>query len=1225
MNKASQGLALVVRPRPLAFFAVSVLSGLVFMAAPSARATDGNWAVDALGNWNTPTNWSSNPTVPGGAGSTVGLTFNITAARAVTIDTTSATVGILNIGDPTATVFAYTLAASGGASLIMDNSGAGAQINHASTGGADIVSAPISLNDNLTVANASASAMALSGGVTSTGTKNITFNANAAGGFTVSTGSVNNTGTITNSGSGAGTTTISGALGANVTGVTQNSATSTLTLSGANSSFTGPITLTAGTLKLGSATALGTGGALSIAAGTTLDASATTTISTVNAQNWNGNFTFGGNFALNTGTGAISLGAGSVQLTNAGATSLTVGGAVTGTSNLTLTSNAAGGLIFNAGFGNTGTITHSGTGTGGTAINNAIASSVSGITQNSSTSPLSLTNTSGTANSYTGTTTLSAGTLNATNSSAAVASSGTFSIFGTSALVLNAGSLNLFGNLSGNGGTFAVANNVTIGSGNVAINVDNTAGGSFFFNNTFSFNGTNNIGSGVLSVTGGHTYQLKFAGTTTLTANATFNPTTAPLTFSTVIGDGSNGYSITKNGTGTLTMTAVNTYGGGTVINQGTLSLSNGGTLGAGALQVNNTNTGAGNSVALTLAASTNTTTGSLSGTIATPSSGTNNATITTQSTRTFIVNQTAAGTYQGVIAGSGSFALGSSSNNTLTLAGANTYTGTTSIQNGILSVSSLNKVTGGTASSSLGAPITVANGTIAMGSTTNTGQLTYAGTGETTDRVINLAGTTGGATLDQSGTGLLKFTSAFTATGAGIKVLTLQGSTAGTGEIGGAIIDNSVTNTTTVTKTGTGTWTLSGTNTYTGATNVNGGTLALGSSGALGTSGTISFGGGTLQHGASNTTDYSARFSTAAGQAYSVDTNGQAVTWATALTSVGGSLTKTGGSGTLTLSNANTYAGGTNINAGTLSVSGSLADAGAVTVGGGTYDVAVSDTVGAVTLTSGTISGAGTLSGSSYGVQSGTINAVLGGSGALAKTTAGTVTFNSASTYSGNTTISAGTLALGASASIANSPVINLGTSGSQGTLDLTAKSSFTFGSAQTLSGYGTVNIGAGKTITINGNLTPGNSPGLLTVTGDLALGSGSTTTMELAGKVTPGTDYDKTSISGAVTFGGTLNIVGFGGYNLGQAGTYDLFGFGSESGNFTLVSVGGTALTDNTTSWSATNLNGNGFDYTFTLATGDLVVIATAIPEPSTYAAIFGALALAGMVCRRRRSRSN
>src|SRR6185295_9527821 len=108
---------------------------------------------------------------------------------------------------------------------------------------------------------------------------------------------------------------------------------------------------------------------------------------------------------------------------------------------------------------------------------------------------------------------------------------------------------------------------------------------------------------------------------------------------------------------------------------------------------------------------------------------------------------------------------------------------------------------TGGAASSNLGAPTTVANGMIALGATATSGTLKYTGTGETTDRVIDLAGTTGGGTLDQSGTGLLKFTSAMTASGAGSKTLTLQGSTAGTGEIAGAIVNNSVVNTTAVTK----------------------------------------------------------------------------------------------------------------------------------------------------------------------------------------------------------------------------------------------------------------------------------------------------------------------------------------------------------------------------------------------------------------------------------------
>lgn len=172
--------------------------------------------------------------------------------------------------------------------------------------------------------------------------------------------------------------------------------------------------------------------------------------------------------------------------------------------------------------------------------------------------------------------------------------------------------------------------------------------------------------------------------------------------------------------------------------------------------------------------------------------------------------------------------------NNTLTKAGsgtltlngtAGTYTGKTIIQGGTLSINSIKNVG---VSSSIGAPTTVSNGTIDIGSSTTSATLKYTGTGDTTNRVINMNGTTGGVTLDQSGTGLLKFTSDFTAVAGGSKILTLQGSTAGTGEISGAVVDNSGSNKTSILKQGTGAWTLSGANTYTGTTTVSGGTLKL-------------------------------------------------------------------------------------------------------------------------------------------------------------------------------------------------------------------------------------------------------------------------------------------------------------------------------------------------------------------------------------------------------------
>ncbi|MCL2647446.1 MAG: autotransporter-associated beta strand repeat-containing protein, partial [Phycisphaerales bacterium] len=186
--------------------------------------------------------------------------------------------------------------------------------------------------------------------------------------------------------------------------------------------------------------------------------------------------------------------------------------------------------------------------------------------------------------------------------------------------------------------------------------------------------------------------------------------------------------------------------------------------------------------------------------------------------------------TIEGVIANTDSNSVVSltylgATNSNLILTGANTYNGKTILQGGgTLTVNTLGNV-GSSTPSSLGCPTTIADGTIDLGSA-NAGTFIYTGTGSTTDRVINLTG--GSVVIDQSGTGLLKFTGDFTAAGAA-KALTLRGSTSGIGEIAGAIVD-SPDGATSVTKSGTGTWVLSGANnTYTGNTSV-----ALAASGAV-------------------------------------------------------------------------------------------------------------------------------------------------------------------------------------------------------------------------------------------------------------------------------------------------------------------------------------------------------------------------------------------------------
>jgi autotransporter-associated beta strand protein len=185
---------------------------------------------------------------------------------------------------------------------------------------------------------------------------------------------------------------------------------------------------------------------------------------------------------------------------------------------------------------------------------------------------------------------------------------------------------------------------------------------------------------------------------------------------------------------------------------------------------------------------------------------------------------------------GGGSVSLKKCGAGTLKLSGINTYSGQTIITGGTLSIDSFNSMAKRKASSSLGAPRTDADAEIMIsgGST-----LMYTGKGETTDRNLNLPGGGDTITLDQSGTGLLKLTSAFVMSGfAESKTIVLAGSSAGVGELAfniDNVYDRKGKATTSLTKSGTGTWVLSGTNTYTGPTTVKQGTLSLTNARSLG------------------------------------------------------------------------------------------------------------------------------------------------------------------------------------------------------------------------------------------------------------------------------------------------------------------------------------------------------------------------------------------------------
>ena len=116
---------------------------------------------------------------------------------------------------------------------------------------------------------------------------------------------------------------------------------------------------------------------------------------------------------------------------------------------------------------------------------------------------------------------------------------------------------------------------------------------------------------------------------------------------------------------------------------------------------------------------------------------------------------------------------------------------------------------------------------------------LRYTGAGEQSNRILEFSKD---GIVEQAGvSGNMKFTSDVAS--AGNLTMTLRGSTAGTGEIAGAIPSS-----TSVAKTGTGTWYLSGSNTYSGATTVNSGNLVLcGAKGAIRSSSGLSLAGGSF------------------------------------------------------------------------------------------------------------------------------------------------------------------------------------------------------------------------------------------------------------------------------------------------------------------------------------------------------------------------------------------
>ena len=550
------------------------------------------------------------------------------------------------------------------------------------------------------------------------------------------------------------------------------------------------------------------------------------------------------------------------------------------------------------------------------------------------------------------------------------------------------------------------------------------------------------------------------SGGLTLTGNVTNAGYTLTVdgsyatTISTGVISGTGG--ITKEGSGQLTLSGTNTYTGITTINTGTLSVATigdggvAGNLGAATNSVSNIILGGG---ILKYTGSTATSDRAFS--------------LTTGTTSTIQITSNTL-TISGNSGNGTSGALTKLGSGTLVLSGNNTYTGLTTISAGILKL--------GSAGSGSNTPL----GTNGSGTLVSTnGALDLAGYTLLTAEAITINGTgvsSGGALMNSGGnctySGLLTLGSSSSIIGGGGTIAlsnagTITGSGYGLtlgGAQGGSISGIIGTNAGTLTKQDAGTWTLTGANSYTGATTISAGVINIQNATGFGTTA----GGVTVASGAAVELQGGIAVGTEA-----LSLNNTGVSSAGALRNVSGN---------------NSWSGAISLTSNAVRIN---SDAGTLTLSGGI-------TNGTVNLT---IGGAGNT----------TSSGVIGsGSGNLTKDGAGTLTLSATNNYTGTTTVSAGSIALGAAqTSLTNDVVLTAGTFNAGG-YAITTSGNWTNNGGTFTHGNNTVTL-TGSSKTIGGSTST--SFYNLSISGTTALGVATTitNTMTLGSYLTLG-NYDLT-----------------------------------------------------------------------------------------------------------------
>ncbi len=764
-------------------------------------------------------------------------------------------------------------------------------------------------------------------------------------------------------------------------------------------------------------------------------------------------------------------------------------------------------------------------------------------------------------------------------------------------------------------GSSAATQGFTFGAGNT-LTISNTAGIVNSDADTQTFNVAISLGASQTwsATSGGLIFNGAISGTNrTLTLSGSSNGTIAGN-----ISTGSGG--ITKTGSGTWTLSGSNSFTGTTTVSTGVLNIRSNTALGGttagtsvtsgaalefqGGISVGNetitlNGTGISSGGALRNVSGNNSTSGGvvLGSTGVRINSDADTLTLTggiSGTNRSLTLGGAGNITVSSGIIATGNGSLTKDGAGTLTLSSNNTYTGVTTITDGVLSVSNL---ANGSSASNIGSSSNSASNLVFNGGTL---RHTTAGA-DSTNRSF---------TINNGKTAIIDISEA---TGN----LTISGGAAGTS---GAL-----------TKIGAGTLTLTGSNGNTGATNVgtsggvSGGTLAIAGSserinnnsavtvyagtlsvangltetigsltlggGASGTTAQVTLGtgstltlGGTVTYNATNNpngaTISGGTLGLGANRTFTIGDSSAATADLTISSIISGSnnLTKQG-TGTLVLTNANTYTGTTTVSTGVLNIQnntalGTTANGTSVTSGAalelqggiavgnetitlngtgissggalrsvsgnnsisggivlGSTGVRINSDANTLTLTGGvtgtgralTIGGAGDTTISTNGINT-------GAAGTLTKDGSGTLLLNAGSNYTGTTTVNGGTLAVDGNQSanrLASNAVVQVNNGG---TFEIRGVNAFNASSPAKV----TVNSGGILNI-VSGASTYGGSTSHAHL-GDLTL-AGGTVNLSYSGS---GTAYNAESaqLDGSVTVTANSTIQYGSGANASNAG---------------------------------------------------------------------------------------